>query len=70
MQMNLPVLIATARAWVEVFDFEAAGAPRTPPLPSLVREAMMFLAQGEGYQEVSHDCNKPHTLYALHIIQL
>lgn len=36
--MNLPVLMHTARVWVEVFDYEAAGSPRTLPLPSLAKE--------------------------------
>lgn len=30
----------TAEVWVEVFDFEAAGTPRTPPLPSLKKEVL------------------------------
>ncbi len=30
----------TATVWVEVFDYDAAGSPRTPPLPSLVQEVL------------------------------
>lgn len=38
--MNLPVLTHAARVWVEVFDYEAAGSPRTLPLPSLAKEVL------------------------------
>jgi hypothetical protein len=38
--MNLPVLIHTAKMWVEVFDYESAGMARTPPLPSLASEVL------------------------------
>lgn len=38
--MNLPVLIKVAKVWVEVFDYDATGSARTPPLPALVKEVL------------------------------
>lgn len=38
-KLNVRVLEHLARAWVEIFDFESAGTPRTPPLGSLSIEA-------------------------------
>lgn len=41
-QMNLPVLLPTARLWVDIFDFSGVGSPRTPPLPSLLHEVRVL----------------------------
>lgn len=38
--MNLPILIRTAQVWTEIFDYAAAGGPRTPPLQSLTAEVL------------------------------
>lgn len=59
-QMNLPVLIETARVWVEVFDYSAAGSPRTPPLPSLTTEVLPH-----GIMETSSQTFKMVCLYLL-----
>ena len=40
--MNLPVLLPTARLWVDIFDFSGVGSPRTPPLPSLLHEVRVL----------------------------
>lgn len=33
--MNIKVLKECALIWVDIFDFDAAGTPRTPPLASI-----------------------------------
>ena len=40
--LNVDVLKHTAAVWVEIFDFEDAGTPRTPPLSSLHCEALQL----------------------------
>lgn len=39
-QLNLPVLMKAATAWVDVFDYDGTGSARTPPLPALVKEVL------------------------------
>lgn len=36
--LNIPLLTHAAHAWISVFDFDATGGPRTPPLHSLTRQ--------------------------------
>ena len=49
-QMNLPVLIKTAQIWVDIFDYEACGSARTPPLPSLASEVLLSMTVQCGWQ--------------------
>ena len=39
LQGNAAVLCHTAAVWVGVFDYEAAGCPRTPPLSAVKTQA-------------------------------
>lgn len=39
-KLNVDVLIILAQNWVEAFDIESVGSPRTPPLKAIQKQAL------------------------------
>ena len=53
-KMNIKVLKHASLLWVEIFDYEAAGTPRTPPLSAIHHEAQTGYAPCSQVKGLDH----------------